>query len=91
MVDQRIRDEITRLGFEAEATGQTESAETVCFTNKNGSHFTLSQYKGQVSITGIAKGTNFIVSMDIRNSFSKDESLDDVGRAILTLGTLVDW
>jgi hypothetical protein len=91
MVDQRIRDEITRLGFEVEATGQTESAETVCFTNKNGSHFALSQYKGQVSMTGAQKDAGFGVSMDIRNSFSKDESLDDVGRAILTLGTLVDW
>lgn len=80
-------DEITRLGFES--TGDLVDA--VGFKNKRGSEFTLSQYKGQVSITGIAKGTDFIVSMDIRNSFSKDESLDDVGRAILTLGTLVDW
>jgi len=87
MVDKKIKDELARLGFET--TGET--VETVSFKNKRGSQFALSQYKGEVSMTGTAADTDYSVGMDITNSFTKDESLDDVGRAIMFLSTLTDW
>lgn len=87
MVDQRIKDEISRLGFK----DVLETEETVTFKNKNGSTFTLSQYKNQVGLTGVPASTSILVSMLVNQSFSKNEELDDVGRAILTLETLTDW